>query len=326
MGRVSALVLFSPRYRMVKRQSSPTSVSLLTSMKGHTVSLAKNILLSFMFYKHSIRIFTVTVRTDNAAVSWMRNLKNPTGQTARWLQELGTYNLTVVHRSGTQHRNADAMSRRPCTKCLKQQSGNNIDDDDNDDEELTENPSADVHVTRVVTRSKAAEISGCKPTMGLLSNWAPSELLQEQMLDPSLNFIISALQTSNRPSWQDVSEKSSTVTVKTLWRMWDRLSIEKGYLTRLWFEGQQCVSDQFIVPSYSKSDVLYHFHDIPSDGHLGAEKTLGKIRQTFYCPNIKDDVEKYCSKCTLCCTQEAETCKIASWKQCCARSNGTHSC
>ena len=148
----------------------------------------------------------VTVRTDNAAVSWMQNLKNPTGQTARWLQELGTYNLTVVHRSGTQHRNADAMSRHPCTKCLKQQSRNNIDDDD--DEELTENPSADVHVTRVVTRSKAAEISGCKPTMGLQSNWAPSELLQEQKLDPSLNFIISALQTSNRPSWQDISEVS----------------------------------------------------------------------------------------------------------------------
>ena len=118
------------------------------------------------------------------------------------------------------------------------------------------------------------------------------------MLDPSLNFIISALQTSNRPSWQDVSEKSPTV--KTLWRMWDRLSLEKGYLTRLWFEGQQCVSDQLIVPSHSKSDVLYHFHDIPSGGHLGAEKTLGKIRQTFYWPNIKDDVEKYCSKCTLC--------------------------
>jgi hypothetical protein len=30
----------------------------------------------------------VLLRTDNAAVSWMRNLKNPTGQVARWLQEL----------------------------------------------------------------------------------------------------------------------------------------------------------------------------------------------------------------------------------------------
>jgi hypothetical protein len=36
----------------------------------------------------------VLLGTDNAAVSWMKNLKKPTGQTARWLPELGTYNLT----------------------------------------------------------------------------------------------------------------------------------------------------------------------------------------------------------------------------------------
>jgi hypothetical protein len=29
------------------------------------------------------------VRTDNAAVSWMKNLKKPTGQIACWLEELG---------------------------------------------------------------------------------------------------------------------------------------------------------------------------------------------------------------------------------------------
>jgi hypothetical protein len=42
----------------------------------------------------------VLLGTDNAAVSWMKNLKKPTGQTARWLQELGTYNLTVTHVRG----------------------------------------------------------------------------------------------------------------------------------------------------------------------------------------------------------------------------------
>jgi hypothetical protein len=63
----------------------------------------------------------VLVRTDNAAVSWMKNLKHPTGQVARSLQELGTYNLEVTHRSGSQHRNADALSRNPCCNCARQQ-------------------------------------------------------------------------------------------------------------------------------------------------------------------------------------------------------------
>ncbi|CAC5372594.1 unnamed protein product [Mytilus coruscus] len=55
----------------------------------------------------------VLLRTDNAVVSWMKNLKKDTGQTVRWLEELGTYNLTVTHRAGRKHSNADALSRRP---------------------------------------------------------------------------------------------------------------------------------------------------------------------------------------------------------------------
>ena len=43
---------------------------------------------------------TTVLRTDNAAVSWMRSLKNPTGQVARWLQDLGEYDLIVTHRPG----------------------------------------------------------------------------------------------------------------------------------------------------------------------------------------------------------------------------------
>ncbi len=77
------------------------------------VSALKN----FRPYLYGQRIL---LRTDNAAVSWMRGLKNPTGQTARWLEELANYDLTVVHRAGARHRNADALSRCPCKSCERQ--------------------------------------------------------------------------------------------------------------------------------------------------------------------------------------------------------------
>ena len=41
----------------------------------------------------------VLLRTDNSAVSWLRQLKNPTGQVATWIQEVETYNLTIQHRA-----------------------------------------------------------------------------------------------------------------------------------------------------------------------------------------------------------------------------------
>ena len=59
------------------------------------------------------------IRTDNSAVSWALKLKAPNGQMARWLNQLGMYDLTIVHRPGTQHRNADALSRNPCVACSR---------------------------------------------------------------------------------------------------------------------------------------------------------------------------------------------------------------
>jgi hypothetical protein len=56
----------------------------------------------------------ILCRTDNSAVSWMKTLKNPKGQMARWLQEMEHYQMEVIHRPGTQHQNADSLSRIPC--------------------------------------------------------------------------------------------------------------------------------------------------------------------------------------------------------------------
>ena len=46
----------------------------------------------------------VLLRTDNAAFSWMRNLKNHTGQVARWLQEHMTNKLSTEQGGNTQMR------------------------------------------------------------------------------------------------------------------------------------------------------------------------------------------------------------------------------
>ena len=56
----------------------------------------------------------ILFRTDNAAVSWMRNLNTPTGQMARCVREVSTYNLIVIHRPGQKHGNEDTLSRLPC--------------------------------------------------------------------------------------------------------------------------------------------------------------------------------------------------------------------
>lgn len=55
-----------------------------------------------------------TIRTDHAALQWLKTLKAPEGQLARWLGRMEQYQYEVKHRPGRVHNNADSLSRRPC--------------------------------------------------------------------------------------------------------------------------------------------------------------------------------------------------------------------
>lgn len=56
----------------------------------------------------------VVVRSDHAALSYLRRTRDPVAQQARWLDFIEQFDVTVQHRSGSAHRAADALSRRPC--------------------------------------------------------------------------------------------------------------------------------------------------------------------------------------------------------------------
>lgn len=53
------------------------------------------------------------LRTDHAALQWLRRTPEPLGQQARWLTFIEMFDFAVVHRAGTRHGNADGLSRRP---------------------------------------------------------------------------------------------------------------------------------------------------------------------------------------------------------------------
>ena len=75
------------------------------------------------YYKHYLFGSEFIVRTDHGSLRWLKNMKNPTGQVARWIERLAPFNWKIVHRPGRQHGNADALSRRvcagDCVQCLK---------------------------------------------------------------------------------------------------------------------------------------------------------------------------------------------------------------
>ncbi|BHF70274.1 hypothetical protein SprV_0301332400 [Sparganum proliferum] len=60
------------------------------------------------------------VRSDHKALQWLQNTKDAEGQLARWQEILQEYKFTCIYRSGKQHANADALSRRPPNTEIKE--------------------------------------------------------------------------------------------------------------------------------------------------------------------------------------------------------------
>ena len=65
------------------------------------------------------------VRTDHNSLTWLMSFKNIEGQLARWMEELSQFDMSVVHRAGKLHANADALSGIPdeLEYCPNYQSG-----------------------------------------------------------------------------------------------------------------------------------------------------------------------------------------------------------
>ncbi len=64
-------------------------------------------------FRHYLLGREFTVRTDHNSLVWLMNFRHPEGQLARWLEELSQFNMSIQHRQGKLHTNADALSRRP---------------------------------------------------------------------------------------------------------------------------------------------------------------------------------------------------------------------
>ena len=269
-------------------------------------------------YKHYLYGRRIEVRTDNAAVSWMRNIKEPEGQMARWLERLGNFDLHISHRPGKRHTNADSLSRKPCTQCGRPDESSTDEVSDMLNEPPKQKSSCE-SIGMVTTRRQGKDaMEPFRPAQGWLDGWDPIQLRSAQESDPDIAPLVKALnEGQNRPKWQNIS--AGSVRLKTLWRQWDRLQVIGGVMYRKWYEeNSENYHWQCIVPNSKHREVLWHFHDTPTAGHMGVARTLEKIRRNFYWTCLKGDVRKYCQQCDQCASkkppQKKEKAKLRQYR------------
>ncbi|GBG90553.1 hypothetical protein CBR_g50896 [Chara braunii] len=72
--------------------------------------------------------------------------------------------------------------------------------------------------------------------------------------------------------------------------------IQEGYLLVHTWGKDLCVPSD----PHLRTRLLGEFHDAPSTGHFGVNRTIGRLRQRFWWPGLLGDVTRYCESCEVC--------------------------
>jgi len=237
------------------------------------------IVLALRRFHHYLVGRPFLVRSDHAALQWLRSLRDTAdGQLARWLEALAAYDFTIQHRRGQDHGNADALSRRPCDPECRHCSRRD-----------PPVPQPEMTIRRI--RLLDAEA----PT--------PEDFRAAQAADLDIAPILRAKEADTRPTRESVSNAS--VATKALWLQWKSLEIRDGLLCRRFVDNRDRTTHQLVLPRTFVPAVLRTMHDAPgTGGHLGANKTIAKVRAHFYWPALCMEVKLWCLSCAVCRTKK----------------------
>ncbi|GBM18137.1 Retrovirus-related Pol polyprotein from transposon 297 [Araneus ventricosus] len=228
------------------------------------------IVKSIEYFHHYLYRRKFLLRTDHASLRWLLNFREPEGQNARWIQRLQEYDFEIQHRKGTSHRNADALSRRPCKESCKHYKN----------AEKKFGMETDISV-KVLTTEDA-----------LFS----SEAQKAQLEDPAIRPILEKkLNSEDRPSWQEIAPESPAT--KRYWALWDSLHLKDGVL---YHQGASTVAEELVrawISRYGVPMILHSDQDTNFNSALFTElcKLLGilKTRTTALHPESDGMVERF---------------------------------
>ena len=140
--------------------------------------------------------------------------------------------------------------------------------------------------------------------------WSQEELRAAQQEDLDLKPLLQWKEAGdNKPPWQMAAPYSKAT--KAYWMQWESLKVKDGVLYRLWeTPAGDAVVKQLILPKKLRPSVLQQLHCSSTAGHLGVNKTLGRLRERFYWVPCSKDVKAFCKTCDLCASRWSPARKI----------------
>ena len=264
------------------------------------------------YYKHYLLGSEVTVRSDHGSLRWLKEMKNPTGQVARWIERLAPFHWKIEHRAGKQHTNADAMSRKQCVgdcvQCLKMfpdiQEGM-----ERERQLLAELGEVVLTVNRVNKATGPRKGRGQRKAEHRAERdeelihevrgiWDKEEIAQAVSRDPVLAKLLT---WETKPRWEEIATESTEI--KYYWQLWGtgRIAIRDGLLWFKWDVDGSQFQWKLVVPRSYQARVLEVLHDHPAAGHFGEVRSIALMRRVpVYWFKCYKAMRMHCRACDLC--------------------------
>ena len=254
----------------------------------------KGELLALIFGINSYKFFltgkSFLVRTDNNALSWLKSQKDAKGMLKRWLRILSTYEFEVKHRPGTQHANADALSRAPHAPTLDTTEATELLDDD---QILEMNSESDASFTS--DSPDVEEDWDPKPTDTPIPipNLNLGKLRDAQRADPVLQKVINWLETKHKPTGQEFKLLQSDE--KQYANLYELLSVDQSGILKLKSPGSD--DQRICLPDSYHQRVFYSLHH---KNHGGGNALASTVQARYYFPRLVTLSRKYVFQCPRC--------------------------
>ena len=269
------------------------------------------------YFKHYLLGRRFTVRTDHAALQWLRKVPEPVGQQARWIGFLEEFEYDIVHRPGKQHANADALSRRPCRSgCCTAVSASVVEQAEGTRATVSDGylwasatdaapPCAEAEgpaSLEVSTPVPAVDATAGEPTHALDELiWSKEELQAAQLADSDIKVVVAWVSDgTEKPPWEQVAVQSGTT--KALWHQRSRLCLREGILYRKFYSTDGLSTSLQLVttiryrygtPYRYRMEFIRLAHEDMTGGHLGRKRTEAQVQRTGYWSGWSEDVRRF---------------------------------
>ncbi|CAK8672603.1 unnamed protein product [Clavelina lepadiformis] len=278
--------------QIVDGEEHPVSYASRSLTKAErNYSTTRKELLAIVYGVQKFRCYLGTaflLRTDHASLRWLWTAKETYGQCARWFEILADFDFKLIHRSGSKHSNADALSRRPQSSKTS---------DSNSVEVNPERYPFEVEENFKTCKTSTESVLSIDLREGF--GWTPDQISQSQKFDEHLFVVLGWIRAGARPPFKKIKKLSSEV--RHYWSLFGEFFLVHRCLYRSLEDTLEGKRLQLLVPKEMRPRVLKELHDAShGGGHMGVDRTAERVSRRFYWPRWKTDVREYCERCTLC--------------------------